>query len=131
MVDGITFDSELESRHYELLRDCEDVDIVKRQKRFVLYKKQERVRLPDMKEVSLREIVYTPDFIITFKGLDKPIAVESKGYARPAYRLRQRLWEHLYGDEYHFMEVGKGEMKGKLKELREKVNKCQKKKKAN
>jgi predicted nuclease of restriction endonuclease-like RecB superfamily len=49
-------------------------------------------------------MVYTPDFILKVKGLDKPVAVETKGYARKDYLIRKKLFQKFY-PEYYFVEV--------------------------
>ena len=122
-IDGITFDSELESRHYTILRDDKDVELLERQKTFMLFERSPYIRLPSMKKGYLRKMIYTPDFIIKIRGLDKPIAVESKGFARKDYNMRKKLFIKLFGDEYYFLESGKDELREQLEEIKKVVNK--------
>ena len=46
-----------------------------------------------------------PDFIITLKGIKKPIAIEIKGLPRKDYMLRKKLFISMYKHVYLFLEI--------------------------
>lgn len=104
IIDGIEFDSGTEAKHYEMLRDNEDIEIVERQKTFLLLDSFTYNKLPQYKKATHRKMVYTPDFIIKVKGRDKLIAMETKGHARKDYMIRKKLFSYFYKDEYDFFE---------------------------
>jgi len=112
---GITWDSKLELNHYEILKDEPLITVVDRQKTFVLNEGFGYVDFPLMKKRKYRDMKYTPDFMITVKGIDKPIAFESKGFARKDYNIRKKLFIQRYGDEYYFWQVGS------VKQLKEEI----------
>jgi len=116
----------LEMEHYKILKEHPDVEIVALQKTFVLFPSFEVQRFPGLKTRKVREMSYTPDFIIRVKGVDKPIAMESKGYARKDYMMRKKLfmreWASLRkrANRYIFYEC---KSKQQLKDDLKKVNK--------
>jgi len=104
IVDGIKFDSKTEGVHYQILRDHKDIKIIDRQKMFLLIDRFVFKSLPTYRLGIIRKMVYTPDFIISVKGRDKLIAMETKGHARKDYMMRKKLFIHFHGDEYDFYE---------------------------
>jgi len=74
------------------------------QKKFDLLEGFKYYDLEKDKERKYGTMRYTPDFIITIKGIDKPISWETKGMVTTAYSMRKKLWYNLYGDEYYFIE---------------------------
>ena len=106
--DGIEFDSELEASHYRYFQNHENIEIVELQKTFILYEGFDWIDISckgKPKTRRGRDARYTPDFILKVKGLDKPVAVETKGYARKEYKMRKKAFLRLYPD-YYFVEVG-------------------------
>lgn len=118
-VYGLTFDSKLEGEHYKMLLEHKDVRILERQKTFVILEPFDYYRFPDLKKSKHRKIQYTPDFIVEIKGYDKPVAIESKGYARKDYMLRKKLFMYNYGDKYYFYQCNS---KKQMKEMLEGLN---------
>lgn len=104
IVDGRKFDSGLEADHYKILKEHPDIEIIDLQKTFLLQESTKYIGFPKKNKRSFDTITYTPDFIIKAKGFDKPIAMESKGYARPVYQMRKKLFVNKYQDEYYFYE---------------------------
>lgn len=100
--DGIKFDSGLELKHYEYLKSQPDIEIVDVHKTFLIHDKHTFKHFPRLKTTHQHPIRYTPDFILHMDGVDKPIAMESKGYARKEYMLRKKLFMIKYSREYYF-----------------------------
>ncbi len=100
--DGIKFDSGLELKHYEYLKAHPKVKIIDDHKTFTLFDKHAFIHFPRLKKTHQQPIRYTPDFILEIEGLDKPVAMESKGYARKEYMLRKKLFMIKYSREYYF-----------------------------
>ena len=103
-VDGITFDSKTEKVHYEILSEHPLVEVLDVHKTFLLMDKFKYTRLPTFSNGTHRKMIYTPDFIIKVKGIDKPIAMETKGHPRKDYMIRKKLFTYFYGNEYYFYE---------------------------
>ncbi len=103
---GIEWDSQLELNHYEILNSHPKVKVVKRQHTFLLFEGFKYIGFPVMKKRSYAPFKYTCDFILELEGIDKPVAFESKGYARKDYNLRKKMFIKQYGDEYYFWQVG-------------------------
>jgi hypothetical protein len=59
---------------------------------------------PQKKKRKLRNMVYTPDFIIRVNGYEKLVAMESKGFPRKDYNIRKKLFIREHGDEYYHYE---------------------------
>jgi len=91
--------------HYIYLKEHPDIEIVDRQKTFLLLEGFRWFDIESGKWRRARNMVYTPDFIIRHKDYDKLIAFESKGFARKDYKIRSKLFRYNYGDEYYFVEV--------------------------
>lgn len=104
--DGYVFDSKLEINHYETLKKHSDIiEIIDMQKTFLLLEfPTYYYDFPQKKKRKLRNMVYTPDFIIKVKGYDRIIAMESKGFPRKDYNIRKKLFIREHGDEYYHYE---------------------------
>lgn len=104
--DGYVFDSKLEINHYETLKKHSDIiEILDMQKTFLLLEfPTYYYDFPQKKKRKLRNMVYTPDFIIKVKGYDRIIAMESKGFPRKDYNIRKKLFIREHGDEYYHYE---------------------------
>ncbi len=118
--DLIEFDSRLEYDHYCYLKEQPDITIVAVHETFTLFEPIKFIGFPKLKPQSQRDIKYTPDFIFTMDGLDKPVAMESKGYARKEYMLRKKLFMLKYGQDYYFYQANSLK---KLKDDLERVRK--------
>ena len=104
IYDNMEFDSQLELEHYKILKEHRKVKNIKRQMTFPLKAAFSYTRFPDYKQCRFSSMVYTPDFIVEIEGVDKPVAIESKGYARGEYRMRKKLFIMMYKDDYYFLE---------------------------
>ena len=104
--DGYIFDSKLEINHYETLKKHNDIiEIIDMQKTFLLLEfPTYYYDFPQKKKRKLRNMVYTPDFIIKVREYDKLIAMESKGFPRKDYNIRKKLFIRKHGDEYYHYE---------------------------
>ncbi len=124
VYEGVKWDSKLELNHYKELKEHEDIiEVVDRQKQFIMYNPFKYTDFPLGKERSFGKISYKPDFILKVKGYDKLIAMESKGYPRPVYQLRKKLFIKEFKDEYYFYECGSlKQLKSDIEEMRVKVN---------
>lgn len=123
-VDGETFDSKLEAEHYKILRDHPDIKIADIHKTFQLIPPFQYMGFPQFNKRTHRKMIYTPDFILNIKGLDKPVAMETKGHARKDYMIRKKLFTLYYGKEYYFYQCGSEEqLKADLQEVRDKIAK--------
>ena len=87
------------------------------QKKFVLLEFPDHyLDFPKRKKRKLRDMVYTPDFIIEVKGYEKLIAMESKGFPRKDYNIRKKLFIKQHGDAYYHYECRS------VKQLEEDIN---------
>jgi hypothetical protein len=104
--DGYVFDSKLEINHYETLKKHSDIiEILDMQKTFLLLEfPTYYYDFPQKKKRKLRNMVYTPDFIIKVNGYEKLVAMESKGFPRKDYNIRKKLFIREHGDEYYHYE---------------------------
>ena len=116
--DGHIFDSKLEVNHYNVLKENNKIlKIVDMQKQFTLLEfPNHYYDFPNLKKRKLRDMVYTPDFILEVKGYDKLVAMESKGFPRKDYNIRKKLFIRQFGDEYYHYECRS------VKQLQEDIN---------
>lgn len=87
VIDGITFDSKAEARHYCVLKAMENSGLIKmftRQVRFIIATVGKRTRS------------YIADFVITLN--DNTVEVHDvKGFKTPVYQLKKFLMEEKHG----------------------------------
>lgn len=102
--DGLIFDSKLEANHYFYFTQHPKIEVVERQKKFLLLDGFKWFDIEKNKWRTARPMVYTTDFILKHEDYDKLIAFESKGFARKDYRIRAKLFKLKY-PEYYFVEV--------------------------
>lgn len=101
---GIEFDSKLELNHYKYFLAHPKIKVLERQRKFTLLPSFKWFDIIKNKERVAREMVYATDFVLSHSDYDKPIAFESKGYARKDYMIRAKLFKLNY-PEYYFVEV--------------------------
>lgn len=82
-INGITFDSKAERSYY--------LELLKLQKSNLIesFELQPKIRL------TLSEILYKPDFKVTYKN-GKVEYVDVKGFQTPVFKLKKKLWKN-YG----------------------------------
>lgn len=102
--DNLEFDSKIELKHYQMLKAADNVTILSVHPELLLQDNVEYRRMPDLKKAKTRKIKYTPDFIIHINGIDKPVAFETKGFARKDYMMRKKLFIAKYRNSYYFYE---------------------------
>lgn len=91
-VDWIQFDSKLEARFYEFLRDAKDITLLDRQIKFTL---MDKFRTKEW--VTMRAITYVPDFYIDYHW-DR-YYIDSKWFKDPVFKIKEKLWWNKFGDE--------------------------------
>ena len=106
-LDGHVFDSKFEAGHYAYLKSLSKVKIIKLQPEFQLFEGFEYFDLKKNKIIKYRKMIYTGDFLIELPDIDKPIVVESKGFSRPDYEMRRKLFINKYNKEYYFFQSDK------------------------
>lgn len=94
IIDGITFDSQLEGRFYVYLRD-HNIEIIELQPRFIL---QEKFTLWREK---IRAIEYVADFKIKHQG--DVFFIDSKGFQTPDFKIKLKLWKKRYWQENYLI----------------------------
>ena len=87
-VDGITFDSKKEAKHYTILKKFEETGIIKNLKLQVPY-----VLIPKSKYG--RMIKYVADFVYEENG--EIVVCDTKGFKTDVYRLKKRMMAEIYG----------------------------------
>jgi hypothetical protein len=97
-INGIMFDSELEASHYVYFMAHPNIKVIELQPSYEL---QEKFKYEDPFTCksgtrSFSNMIYTGDFLIEVEGIDYPIVIESKGFKRPDYMLRRKLFIYQY-----------------------------------
>lgn len=103
--DDLQWDSKLEIEHYKILKEHKHLEIIELQKKFILMEGFHYIDFPNLKKRKYRDMVYTPDFILKIKGIDKLVALESKGYPRKDYNIRKKLFIMTHGDKYYHWQL--------------------------
>jgi hypothetical protein len=104
IVDGIKFDSILESKYYILLKDLESKGLVSNielQPVFILQEK-----FTDSSIVSHRRIDYKSDFRYRDEVVNETIVVDCKGLQTDVFRIKEKLFLFKYPEVY-FMKIYK------------------------
>lgn len=106
-VYGVDFKSRAEARHFKMLKDA-GLEPQYESEKFILvegfYPEHIQYYAPrkDKKENKsyfitdtrkIRDMTYTPDFILTYKGVK--IYIESKGFITDGYKLKKKLFLNL------------------------------------
>ena len=100
------FDSKLELNIYKYFEDHPNIKILSRQNSYKLFPSIKYYCIKKGKIRTLRQMIYTPDYKIKLKGHKKEIEIECKGFARPVYLLRKKIFLNLWGHIYDFIELG-------------------------
>jgi hypothetical protein len=104
VIDGITFSSRAEARRYgelKLLLRAKQISDLKLQPRFLL---QQSFKYGGKTE---RAIEYVADFqyVAGKDGSTRYEVVEDvKGFKTAEYKLKRKMFLHMYGTQYHFVE---------------------------
>lgn len=81
IIDGIKFDSKLESEFYVYIKNREDIELVRCQPTVTL----------QAKEGKTRAITYKPDFEIVINN--RTVFVDAKGIETPVFKLKMNLYK--------------------------------------
>lgn len=95
IVDGIRFDSKIESKRWQELKLLQKAGVIKdlrRQVRFELqpsYKKKGKI---------IQSINYIADFVYYDLNKNKIVVEDTKGYRTEIYKLKKKIFEYKYPD---------------------------------
>ena len=95
-IDGITFDSKLESKRYQELKTMENQGIIKN---LVLQPSYELIPKFKKGNKTYRKTRYIADFSYFDNKLGKTIVEDVKGVKTDVYKLKKKLFEYKYGLE--------------------------------
>ena len=99
-VDGISFDSQREARHYlelktrERFRDIRDLEL---QPRYKIEINGEPLKIRSRGFPGGRTVTYVADFRYVVTATGETVVEDIKGLDTPVARLKRALVEHLYG----------------------------------
>ena len=106
VVDGIAFDSKLESRKYIELKLLEKAGYIKDLELQVKFELQEKYI---KRGKTVRSINYIADFVYFDIKKGKEIIVDTKGFRTDVYKLKKKIFEYKYPD-LEIVEVRKGDV---------------------
>lgn len=101
-VDGITFDSKKEAMRYKELKELQRVGKIDRLELQPRFELQESFK---HKGKPIRKIEYVADFKYLDIALGKWVVEDVKGMKTDVYKLKKKLFLHIYGGFFDFMEV--------------------------
>lgn len=94
-VDGITFDSKKEAQRYTELKMLQKSGVISN-----LTLQPEFVLIPAFKKngKAYRKTVYKADFSYFDHDIGKTVVEDVKGFKTDVYKLKKKLFEHIYKD---------------------------------
>lgn len=103
--DNILFDSEIEKGYYQVLKEQQEQGLLSQ-----LQVHKEYILIPpfECKNGTYGAMKYTPDFVYFDEVKKEVVAVEIKGFARPDFEIRKKLF--LYQNQdivYHLITYSK------------------------
>jgi len=104
MCDGYKFDSSVEMKYYEKLKDDKAKGLIlnfELQPRFELQPKYKN------KDKTIRAIVYMADFQVYYKGLWTEV-IDVKGMATPEAKLKRKMFNYKYPIPLNWIVWNKG-----------------------
>lgn len=95
VIDGITFDSNLEAKRYKELKKLEKEGLIKELKLQPNYE-----LIPSFKKngTVYRKTSYRADFMYFDNNLNKYIVEDVKGFKTDIYLIKKKLFEYKYQD---------------------------------
>lgn len=93
LIDGIEFDSRLESNRYCQLKMLERTNEIKDLRRQVEYVIQESYKKNNK---TIRPIKYIADFVYYDLKRNKTIIEDTKGYRNEVYKIKKKIFEYKY-----------------------------------
>ena len=102
-VDGIQFDSKIEARYYEYLKELEKQGVVSE---FLLQKKYLLLEGFDKNGKRIRPINYIADFEVHYTD-GRIEVVDIKGFETPDFRIKKKLFEYRYPFELKLITYSK------------------------
>lgn len=102
-IDGIEFDSKIEARYYEHLKELEKQGVVSE---FLLQKKYLLLEGFDKNGKQIRPIHYIADFEVHYADGTIEV-VDIKGFETPDFRIKKKLFEYRYPFELKLITYSK------------------------
>lgn len=102
-IDGIEFDSKIEARYYEHLKELEKQGVVSE---FLLQKKYLLFEGFDKNGKRIRPIHYIADFEVHYADGTIEV-VDIKGFETPDFRIKKKLFEYRYPFELKLITYSK------------------------
>ena len=102
-IDGIEFDSKIEARYYEYLKELEKQGVVSE---FLLQKKYLLLEGFDKNGKRIRPIHYIADFEVHYTD-GRIEVVDIKGFETPDFRIKKKLFEYRYPFELKLITYSK------------------------
>jgi hypothetical protein len=102
-IDGIEFDSKIEARYYEHLKELEKQGVVSE---FLLQKKYLLLEGFDKNGKRIRPIHYIADFEVHYADGTIEV-VDIKGFETPDFRIKKKLFEYRYPFELKLITYSK------------------------
>jgi hypothetical protein len=103
---GHKFRSKLEVNHYKHFLDVDEIDVLDFEPFFMLLEPFEYYDLEQDKVRKYGKFSYKADFLLQIKGVNKLVVWESKGMAKSDYMIRKKMWYHIHGEDYYFIQSG-------------------------
>lgn len=98
VIDGITFDSKREGRHYQQLKLAEKAGKIrdlKLQVGFVIEFEGRPVLMKSNHYKNGRKLRYVADFVYTDCSTGLQMIIDSKGERKDVYKIKKALMEHM------------------------------------
>ena len=93
VVDDIKFDSKLEAKCYNVLKQMERAELIKGFEMQIPYELQEKYKNAIGKKI--RAIKYVSDFVVNMNN-GSILIIDSKGLVLPDFKMKKKLFEYKY-----------------------------------
>lgn len=103
-INGIAFDSITEAEYYRELLAYQESGLIKDIEAHPCF---DLISPFSVRGKRVQGMQYTPDFMYYDIEKNQTVVAEVKGYARPDYLMRRKLFLYFYGDKYIFHEIKK------------------------
>jgi hypothetical protein len=100
IVDDIKFDSKLEAKCYNVLKQMERASLIKGFKMQIPYELQPKYKNAIGKKI--RAIKYVSDFVVELNNSDILI-IDSKGLVLPDFKQKKKMFEYKYNEILHIV----------------------------
>ena len=106
VVDGMDFDSNLESERWKELRILEKANLIKDLRRQIKFELQPSYKKNDK---TIQSIKYIADFMYYDLNKKQFVVEDTKGFKTDVYKLKKKIFEYKYPD-IDFREIRKEEI---------------------